>query len=266
MRDFDLIQHQFLGGHDITVIPVFDVHLGSPECMETEFIEFINKVKNTPNVYLVLGGDLIENGTRNSVSDIFRSTMSPAAQKKEMAKILSAVSDRILCFIPGNHERRSGRDADDDPVYDIAAKMDLEHLYRENIAFLKIQMGKYECSTGTKTNGEYRPAYMLVVSHGAGGGIYTGSAVNRGERFGYIIDGMDALIVGHTHKPFTTQPGKIKIDPHNNTVSIKPFKVISATSWLSWGGYAARGMLLPTTHCPQTLTLKGNKKEIIVTM
>jgi predicted phosphodiesterase len=72
-----------------------------------------------------------------------------------------------------------------------------------------------------------RPTYNLVVTHGAGGGILTGGAVNRGERFGYVIDGMDALIVGHTHKPFTTQPGKIKIDPHNNLVTIKPFKVIS---------------------------------------
>ena len=77
---------------------------------------------------------------------------------------------------------------------------------------------------------------------------------------------MDALIVGHTHKPFTTQPGKIKIDPFNNKVSIKPFKVISATSWLGFGGYAAQKMLLPTSHCMQTITLKGSHKEMIVTM
>lgn len=262
-----MVQHQFLGGHDITIIPISDVHLGSPECMEQEFISFIKSVKNTPNVYLILGGDLIDNGTRSSIgSAVFRQTRSPSAQKKEMANILSEVKDRILCFVPGNHERRSGKDADDDPVYDIAAKLDLETLYRENIAFVKIQMGVPERENGTKNDSVKRPTYVLVVTHGAGGGIYTGAAVNRNERYGYVIDGMDALIVGHTHKPFTTQPGKIKIDPFNNKVSVKPFKVICATSWLEYGGYAARGMMLPATHCLQTMTLKGDHKEIVVTM
>lgn len=261
-----MIQHQFLGGHDITVIPISDVHLGAQECMEQEFIKFIQTVKETPNVYLILGGDLIDNGTRNGVTNIFRATMPPSQQKKEMAKILKDVSDRILCFVPGNHERRSGKDADDDPCYDIAAKLDLEHLYRENIAFVKVQLGTKERENGTLSTGYQRPTYMLTVVHGAGGGILTGAAVNRNERFGYVIDGMDALVVGHTHKPFITQPGKIQIDPRNNRVSIKPFKVISSTSWLEYGDYAAQKMLLPSTHCLHTLTLRGDKKEIVVTM
>ena len=264
LPDFELIQHQVTGGHDITIIPISDVHLGSPECMEQEFISFIKSVKETPNVYLILGGDLIDNGTKSSVTNPFRATMPPSQQKREMANILSEVRDRCLCFLPGNHERRSGKDADDDPVYDIAAKLDLESLYRENIAFLKIQLGK---EGGQTVAGKDRPTYVIAVTHGSGGGILTGGAVNRSERFGYIFSGMmDALVVGHTHKPYTTQPGKIHIDPHNNKVSIKPFKVISSTSWLSWGGYAAQKMLLPTTHCLQKLTLKGDHKEIIVTM
>lgn len=262
LPDFELIQHQFMGGHDITIVPISDVHLGSPECMEQEFISFIDTVVKTPNMYLVLGGDLIDNGTRSSVgSAVFRQTMSPSQQKREMANILAPARDRLLCLLPGNHERRSGKDADDDPVYDIAAKLDLEHLYRENIAFVKIQMGRNDRSSGAE-----RPTYVIVCLHGTGGGIYTGTALNRNERFGHVIDGADCLIVGHVHKPFVSQPGKIKIDPFNNKVSIKPFKVISATSWLEYGGYAAQKMLLPSTHCLHTLTLRGKKKEIVVTM
>lgn len=261
-----MIQHQFYGGHDITIIPISDVHLGSPGCMEQEFIKFIQKVAETPNVYLTLGGDLIDNGTRSSVTNPFRATMPPSQQKKEMANILAPVRDRIICLIPGNHERRSGKDADDDPVYDIAAKLDIEHLYRENICFVKIQMGVAETKNGHKNNGKFRPTYVLAVTHGAGGGILTGGAVNRNERFGYVLDNVDALIVGHTHKPFSTQPGKIFVDTKNNLVSVKPFRVISSTSWLEYGGYAAQKMLLPTTHCLQTLTLCGNRKEMTVQM
>ena len=266
LSDLELIQHKFLGGHDITIIPLSDVHLGAEECMEQEFISFINSVKETPNVYLALGGDLIDNGTRNGVTNVFRATMPPSQQKKEMANILKPVADRILCFVTGNHERRSGKDADDDPVYDVAAKLDLEHLYRENIAFVKIQMGNPETDNRKTNNSAKRPTYTLAITHGSGGGALTGAAVNRNERFGYAIDGVDILIVGHTHKPFSTQPGKIKVDPQNNRVSVKPFRVISSTSWLKWGGYAAQKMLLPSSHCLHTITLRGNKKEIVVTM
>lgn len=255
-----MIQHHFPEREDITVIPISDVHLGAAEQMEKEWISFLDMVKNKPNVYLTLGGDLLDTTLKNSVGDIYRARYMPSDAKKMMVKMLEPVKDRILCAVSGNHERRAMRDADDDPTYDIMAKLDIEHLYRENVAFVKIQVGDIH------GKGQTNPTYMFVVTHGAGGGIMTGSAVNRGERFGYVIDGMDALIVGHTHKPFTTQPGKIKIDPYNNKVSVKPFKVISSTSWLEYGGYAAQKMLLPTTHCLHTLTLCGNHKEIIVTM
>ena len=177
-----------------------------------------------------------------------------------MAEMLEPLRDRILCAVPGNHEGRSAREVDDDPVYDICAKLDVEDLYRENIAFLKIQFGERD------GDGNKNPTYTLVVTHGSGGGMLTGAAVNRAERFGYAIDGADALILGHTHKPFVSQPGKIRIDPFNNKVTVRPFKVISATSWLEFGGYAAKKMLLPSSHAPQILKLAGDRKEMKVEM
>lgn len=260
LPDFELIQHQFYGGHDIVIYPIFDVHLGSPECREQDFIKFINRIAETPDAYILLGGDLIDNGTKTAVTNCFRATMSPSQQKREMANILEPVRDRILAILPGNHEKRN-KDVDDDPVYDIASKLDCEHLYRENIAFIKIQLGE----EGAK-NGYVRPTYVLVATHGAGGGMLTGSAVNRNERFGYVFDGADAIITGHTHKPFTSQPGKVVVDARNNVVSIKPFKVIVATSWLDYGSYAARYMMLPSSYCLNSLTLCGDHKEMIVTM
>jgi len=260
LPDFEMIIHKFPEREDITIIPIADVHLGARECMEQDFLRFIDSVKNRPNVYLILGGDLINNATRSSVSNIFEETMRPAEQKKCMAKMLAPVADKILAAVGGNHERRSGKDADDDPMYDILCKIDREDIYRENMAFLKLQFGN------SKGDGEHNPTYTLVVTHGAGGGMLTSGAVLRGERFGYAVDGMDALIMGHTHKPFTTVPGKIVIDKYNNRVTVKPFKVINMTSWLEYGGYSAQKMLLPPSHCLHTLTLCGNHKEMIVTM
>ena len=265
LPDFEMITH-YLGTEDITVIPVSDVHLGAAECMEREWMDFISMVANTPNVYITLGGDLLNNATKSSVSNVYDEVYRPSEAKRMMAKMLEPVRDRILCAVGGNHERRSSKDVDDDITYDIMAKLDIENLYRENIAFVKIQLGEKERENGIRTTSWQRPTYSLVVTHGAGGGALTGSAVNRNERYGYVMDGVDALIVGHTHKPFTTQPGKILVDTRNEKVSIRPFKVISSTSWLDYSGYAAQKMLLPTTHCLHTLGLSARKKEIVVTM
>lgn len=260
LPDFEMIVKQFPKRPDITIYPIADVHWGAPECMEQEFMAFINKIKDEPNTYLIIGGDILDNTLKSSVGNSYENRYRPADAKKMMAKILEPVADKILCAVRGNHEARSGKDADDCPLYDVLAKIDREDVYRENIAFLKIQMGN------PQNNGALNPTYTIVVTHGAGGGILTGGVVNRGERFGYSIDGMDALVYGHTHKPFTTQPGKIVIDRHNNKVSVKPFKVVNMTSWLDYSGYAARKMLLPTTHDLQTLTLCGNHKEMVVRM
>lgn len=235
--------------------------------MEQEFISFIKKTAKTPEQYLIIGGDLIENGTRSSVGDsIFTQNMSPSEQKEEMIKILEPVKDRILCFVQGNHERRSRKDADCCPLFDIAAKLDLEHLYREDIAFVSVGLGSRITPGGALRKGTERPTYMLVVTHGTGGGIYTGSSLNRNDRFGYVIDGMDVLFTGHVHKPFTDQPAKIKIDPYNKKVSIVPFKTVSASSWLEYGGYSAQKMLSPSSFCLTRVKLYHRNKRIEVTM
>lgn len=260
LSDFELITHKFPDRQDITIFPISDVHLGAAEHLEREWSDFCARVLEDPNAYLMLGGDLINNATRSSVSNIFEETMRPSTQKKVMREMLEPLKDRILCGVTGNHERRSMKDADDDPTYDIMAKLDLEHLYRQNMAFVKLQFGD------PKAKGLSNPTYVLAVTHGSGGGIYTGAAVNRNERFGYVIDGCDALIVGHSHKPFVTQPFKIKIDPYNNKVTMKPFKVITSSSWVEFGGYAAQKMLLPSGHVPQRITIFGKTKKIEVTM
>lgn len=260
--DFDIIVHHFPQRENITIIPISDVHLGAFEHNEKAWGLFCEAILNKPNTYVTLGGDLINNATRSSVSNVFAERMRPSEQKKLMAQMLKPLAEdnRILCAVSGNHEARSGKDADDDPMYDIMAKLDLEDLYRENMAFIKIHMGNVD---GT---GKSNPTYCFAVTHGAGGGIYTGATVNRNERTSYMIDGIDGLIVGHSHKGAITKPLKLVVDKHNNKVSFKPMAVVSSVSWLEYGGYALRKMLLPSqTSEPQLIKLYGKQKKIELT-
>lgn len=259
--DLTLIQHHFDANEDIKIYPVADVHFGAAEHMKREWEVFCQTILKDPNAYIILGGDLINNGTKTSVSNVYEEEYRPREQKRIMTEMLMPLKDRILCMVNGNHERRN-KDVDNNPSYDIACKLDIETVYRENIAFVKIRIGE----TDYKRNGTKNPTYVLAVTHGTGGGALTGGSVNRNERFGYVLDGVDALIVGHTHKPFITQPAKIVVDSRNNNVFIRPFKVISMTSFLNWGGYAAQKMLSPTSFAPQVITLRGKRKEIKVEM
>lgn len=259
LNDMDMIVHEFLSNNNIKIYPIADVHLGAMEQAETEWTEFIKRVKDE-NAYLILAGDLLNNGVRTChFVNPFDEKYRPREAKKMMVNYLEPVKDRILCVVSGNHERRTYKDDDQDLSYDICAKLDIEHLYRENIAFMKICCGK-------KSRTLSRASYTFAVTHGTGGGIYTGAAVNRNERFGNVIEGLDCLVTGHVHKGFITKPSKIVIDSRNNLVHMTNYTVISCVSWLNYGGYAAQKMLLPAfTSEPQRIELSCKRDKKITT-
>lgn len=254
LNDFDLISHDFQ--NDVTIYPIADVHLGAMEHAEKEWQEFLKKVE-AEDAYLILDGDLLNNGLRScKFVNPFDEAIRPRDAKHRMVQYLEPLRDRILCVVSGNHERRTFRDDDQDLTYDICSKLDIEHLYRENIAYMRIGVGH---KNDIKKNARIRAnSYTFAVTHGSGGGIYTGAAVNRNERFGNVIDGLDCLVVGHVHKGFISKPAKIVIDARNGVVKMGHYTVISAVSWLNYGGYAARGMLLPAQICdPQKIHLSA---------
>lgn len=255
LNDFEMISHKF-DNDEITIIPVSDVHFGALEHAKREWEQFCRTVLETPSVYLMLGGDLINNSVRSSVANPFDEVFRPKEQKKRMVEYLNPIKDRILCAVSGNHERRSLKEDDVDLTYDIMSKLDIENLYRENMAFVKMGLGK------RKSEGKSETTFTFGVTHGSGGGIYTGASVNRNERFGNIIEGLDCLVVGHTHKGTVSKPSKIVIDSRNGKVSVKPYTVISSVSWLNYGGYAMQKMLLPSQVAdPQRIIIGGTRDK-----
>lgn len=241
---------------EVTVYPLSDVHLGAEGAEVQAFYALVNQIAKEPNSYVTLQGDLIDNGTRNSVTNIFRATMPPSQQKREMAKALEPIRDKILCLLPGNHERRSGKDADDDPMYDIAAKLDLEDRYREDMAFIRIALGRNH----TRSSNGKPYSYMLSCTHGAGGGALPGAGINRADRFMQSMDGVDVFIHGHTHRPYCLRGSKLVVDVQNKRVTRRPTLTMCAGSWLNYVGYPVEKMLSPTAEAgANKLLLHGNK-------
>lgn len=254
-----MIVRKFERKKSIDIYTVADVHFGSKECKEKLFMDFIEMIKNTPNSYIILAGDLINNATKSSVSNCFEDIYRPSEQKKIMTKILEPVKDRILVGTNGNHEDRSTKDVDDDPMYDIFAKLDIEDRYRRDIAVLKINFGDSHRGAGGSPK---NPTYVFAVTHGSGGGVLTGGAVNKAERYAYTLEGVDALITAHIHKPLNTTPSRWVVDSRRNIMKEVPLDIIVATSWTGYSNYAAKKMMPPVSNILQKITIRGDKKEI----
>ena len=258
-NDFDLIVHRLPECKEARLYVIGDLHVGAIEANIKGWEQFTQKILQDKNAYIVILGDMMNNATKTSVSNVYEEVLRPRDQKRYLVSALSQLTERILCIVPGNHEQRN-KDVDDEPLYDVACKLDLEDMYRPNCAFVKVCFGSRD------KGGQTVPlqTYVLAVTHGAGGGIYTGATVNRNERFGMVLEGVDVLCVGHTHKGTISKPSKIVVDIHSNCVKQQSMTVISACSWLSYGGYALSKMLLPSQaqdpENPQTLLLGGTRR------
>ena len=142
ISDFTIITRHFPENNDLVIFPIGDLHLGAAEHMESAWREFRTNILEQPNAYIVLVGDLLNNATKNSLSNVYDEVLRPREAKKQMVEMLNPLRDRILCAVSGNHERRSSRDVDDDIVYDILCKLDFQKRHIFTINIFQIQLAK----------------------------------------------------------------------------------------------------------------------------
>ena len=254
--DYEMITWQF-DADEIEIYPIGDVHLGAEEHMHKEWKAFCEAILNNPRAYLLLCGDMMNNAIKSSVSDVYAERIPPSTQKRMMAEMLRPLKGKILGCVGGNHEWRSKREVDDDMMLDVCSKLDIEDVYRRDAAFIKIELGSRKQHS--------HAVFCIAMVHGAGGGIFTGASVNRAERFGNVIDGADILITGHTHKAHATKPLKLRVDLQHGIVTPRPYYSIGVGSWMRYGGYAMRKMLLPSSPALQIIKLGRIGRTIEVT-
>lgn len=75
--DFTPIVHR-LRGRPVKVWAVADVHIGAREADIDGFAAFLKRVENDPDSYLVIVGDILNNGTRDSLTNVYEETMPPS--------------------------------------------------------------------------------------------------------------------------------------------------------------------------------------------
>lgn len=247
-KDFDLIVKRFpMEQEEVNIYPLGDLHIGSQEFSVERWETWKKMVMEDPNGAVVLVGDLVDNGLRNSKTNPYEATMRPWDQKIWLSRELKPLKSKIIGAVRGNHEVRTTDLSDGCPLYDILAKLDLEDLYRENMAFLKVGVGR-KSTTGKQFT------YTLGLAHGA--------SKTKTEKFAYALDGVDIFVTGHIHQPMSMFPSKIVVDSHNEVVRMVDFQHIVCPSFLKTGGYGLKAMYLPQGFKIPVAKLSGEGKKV----
>lgn len=228
LDDFKLIKHKFDTPPFINIYPLGDVHIGSKEFDSDLLNEWLEMVRDDPYGYVVIIGDMMNMGLRNSKSNVYEETLNPLQQKELCYELLNPIADKILAGCSGNHEYRTVKEVGTNPLYDVFCRMRIEDRYRENVCFLKLTVGK----VGSNNNN-----YGVVLTHG--------SSKKKDLDWTYAVDGADVFISGHTHLG-THQPcGKIRMNLRDEIVKCVEYQHIVVLPFQQYGGYAVRGKYLP---------------------
>lgn len=231
----------------INIYPIGDVHIGSKECELGLLKQWIEMVQNDQNGYVFIVGDMMNMGLRNSKTNVYEEVLTPLEQKELCYELLKPISHKILAGCSGNHEYRSVKEVGSNPLYDVFCRLQIENVYRENVCFIKINIGKRKS--------DRQCSYGIVLTHG--------STRNKDERWTYTVDNCDLFINGHTHEANHKPLGKIKMDLQNECVRMVSFHNIVVTPFQSYGGYALRGKYSPNyTEQFQKIRLFGDSKRI----
>lgn len=246
LDDFTLIHSTYENLDQLNIYPLGDVHIGSKEFDLELFKQWIDMVKNDPNGAVVIIGDMMNMGLRNSKSNVYEENLSPMEQKELCYELLLPIADKIIGGCSGNHEYRAVKEVGMNPLYDVFCRLRIEDRYRENACFIKLTVGK---------QGKNPNTYGVVLTHG--------SSKSKDDKWTYSVDGCDCFISGHTHEGTHDPRGKIRMDLTHNKVKTVGYQQVVVMPFQRYGGYAVRGKYMPN-HLGQfqRVTFDGTAKKV----
>ena len=224
---------------EIYLYGLSDQHLGSRFHDARARDRVIREIEKTPNAYILLLGDWMDNALKSSVGSTYEQIMNPHEQIREAAGILYPVRDRIIGVTEGNHEMRSFEEVGLLPMYLLCSKLELnlDRVY---------SMGAFLLFVGLKGTKHRREVFSIYCKHGAGGGGTIGSKANALNKMKDDIIA-DVYLCGHTHQNMAF-PGKIYLaDPNKKKLTEHRRLFVNTGSFLNWGGYAVDKGYAPTT-------------------
>lgn len=230
-----------------------DWHIGDAQCDLKSIINMVESVRKEPSA-VILNGDLLNNATKDSVSDCYSENISPNDQIKMLTGILEPIRNEILFADSGNHESRSYRKVGIDMMEMVMANLGLSDRYAQEGGVVFLRFG-HESDHGRKIR------YSLYCTHGIGGGKKEGGKINQLSDLASIVD-TDIYIHSHTHLPMTMKENYFRVDNCNSTVQEVTKLFVNTSAQLKYGGYGQQMGMKPSCLENPVIYLDGTKKEM----
>lgn len=241
----------------IEVHTLADLHIGDAMADFKLIMERIEYIKNTPNAYCILGGDLMDTAIASSVGDTYGANLKPMEQLKQCVKIFEPIKNKILAVLPGNHENRVYRFDGIDITEMMCAQLGISQKYSNTTALIFVRFGK-----GTRKASHGRPMlYTIYATHGAGGGRKEGGKVNRLADLACIVDA-DVYIHHHTHLPVIFKNAFHRVSGSNSSVALVEKLFVNGASALNYGGYGDAQNFKPNSKSNPVVYLCGTRREM----
>lgn len=246
------VEHENIELHALS-----DLHLGDGMSDWFHIQAILKHIKETPNAYCILGGDLMDTAIASSVGDTYGANLSPMEQLKQCVNLFEPIKDKILCILHGNHENRIYKSDGIDITALMADQLGLRDKYSPTTALLFIRFGKHRSSDNQHGR---KVAYTVYVTHGSGGGRKEGGKINRLADLAQIVDA-DIYICGHTHLPAIFRCGYYRTSMANSSIQMVSKLFVNTAAALNYGGYGDVQGFKPSAKENPIIYLNGTKHE-----
>lgn len=245
----------------IEIMPIADPHIGDPNWNKKRLLADVAYIRDNPNVFTVLNGDLMNCAIKSSISDCYAEKLTPMDELAVCEDIFGCISDKVICVTNGNHEERHYRTNGIDVTRLFCQQLGIEDRYSPTVAYVFLRFGADEGNQNHK-----RPIlYTMYVTHGNGGGRKDGGKIQRLADYATIVDA-DIYIAGHTHLGASFKKGFLRPSPANNSVTNGQHLFINTCGGLDYGGYGERGGFDPPCLDRPIIYLNGTRKEMKATI
>ena len=238
----------------LTIIPISDVHIGDKTANLKAFKEVLERIKNEPNTYTILNGDLCNIALKNSKSDVYSDELTPMEQVLQIINFLEPIKDKILVMSNGNHEDRITRDTSIDVLYLVAKQLRIEQVYSPSWWYLYLTFGN--------TN-KGRPAlYTITGYHGTGSSQTTGAKANKVKKMSQVVLA-DIYLMSHVHEPIQSKGVIFAPDYQHKSIVKKEMYYCISNAFVEYeGSYAEKMGLIPSNNGITEIQLDGYKKLV----
>ena len=238
----------------ITIVPIADVHIGDKLSNLKLLKEALQRIKDEPNTFTIINGDLCNMALKNSKSDVYSDNLSPMEQVLTATELLEGIKNKILVISTGNHEDRTKKETNIDVTRLIAKQLGIEDRYADAWWYLYLTFGKDIKGRAI--------TYGITGIHGYGGGRKSGGKINRLEDMSQVVIA-DLYLMSHTHKPISTKNCIYIPYYQSRALSKQEMYFLMTNSFLeSDGGYAEKMGFPPSNTSLTEAQLSGAKRKI----